>query len=207
MSYFDRQILVVFTSIPGSGKSYFARHLADHIGAIRLSSDALRPAMYGSVKAWQEAEAVDGRPIMLKRLFDTMDYMTDQVLAAKVDLIYDANTNRHELRRAKAKTARAHGAVLIIVHLDVPYEVALQRGQDREEQDDQRRKDEPGMRALIDRIQAATDPFEPDEPVVHLDGQAPFSDQFAEFERQVNSLLAKDNSKIGQTVFVDNEEV
>ena len=181
--------MVLFTSIPGSGKSYFARQAAERMRAVRLSSDAFRPAIYGSVEAWREAEKENGRPTMLKRLFGAMDYASEQILLTGADLIYDTNTNRRELRKAQGEKARKYGAVPIVVRLEVPYEVALQRGQDREEQADQRRKDEAGMRELIDRIKSVTDPFESDELVVNLDGEKPFDEQFIEFEKQVRKLF------------------
>ncbi len=189
MSYFEQPVLILFTSIPGSGKSYFARQAADRMHAIRLSSDAFRPAIYGSVEAWREAEQKNGRPAMLKQLFGAMDYAAQQILLPGADLIYDTNTNGRELRRAQEVMAKKFGAAPIVVHLEVPYEVALRRGQDREEQADQRRKDEAGMRELIDRIQSATDPFDSDELVVSLDGQKPFDEQFVDFEVQVKELL------------------
>lgn len=179
----------MFTSIPGSGKSYFARQAAERMGAVRLSSDAFRPAMYGSVEAWREAESSEGRPVMLKRLFGVMDYAADEVLSAGVDLIYDANTNRRQLRKAQEDTAHRLRATPVVVHLEVPYEVALKRGQSRQEQADQRQQDEAGMRELIERIRQNTDPFDPEEYVVHLDGQDSFEVQFAEFEAQVQGFL------------------
>jgi predicted kinase len=191
MSYFDRPILVMFTSIPGSGKSYFARQAAERMGAVRLSSDAFRPAMFGSVEAWREAEEKFGRRPMLNQLFGAMDYASEQVLLAGNDLMYDTNTNKREYRRVQDQRAHKSGAVAIVIQLEVPYEVALQRGQDREEQADQRRKDEAGMRELIDRIQSETDSFDADERVISLDGQKPFVEQFAEFEKQVKELLRR----------------
>lgn len=191
MSYFERPVLVMFTSMPGSGKSYFARQAAERMKAVRLSSDALRPAMRGSIEAWKEAEAIAGKETMHKQLFGMMGYVRDQVLAAGCDLIYDTNTNKRALRKAGMEQAVKFGATPVIVRLEVPYEVALQRGQEREEQADQRQHTEDGMRNLIDRIQDNTDPFDVSEPVVTLDGQKPFEEQFAEFERQAKEIVAR----------------
>lgn len=189
MSYFERPVLIMFTSLPGSGKSYFARQAAERMRAVRLSSDAFRPAMFGSVESWREAEERFGRQAMLDQLFGAMDYASEQILLAGDDLIYDTNTNKRAYRRAEEERAERFGAVAVAIQLEVPYEVALQRGQDREEQADQHRNDEAGMRELIARIQAETDPFENSELVVRLDGQAPFNEQFASFETQVKRLI------------------
>jgi len=189
MSYFERPVLVMFTSIPGSGKSYFARQAAERMQAVRLCSDALRPAMFGSIEAWREAEANNGRQAMLGQLFGAMDYASTQILAAGNDLIYDTNTTKREYRSAEEKRAEKFGATAVVVHIETPYEVALKRGQDREEQPDQNRHNEEVMRGLIDRMKAETDPFDPAERVVNLDGQVPFEEQFTSFENQVKELL------------------
>lgn len=179
----------MFTSIPGSGKSHFARQAAQRMCAVRLSSDALRPAMLGSMESWYQAVDKNGRPKMLEQLFGAMDYVSEQVLAAGADCIYDSNMNKRDHREKQAERARRHNAIPTIVSLEVPYEVALRRGQEREEQADQRRKSEAQMRELIERIQNGTDPFGSSELVVRLDGQKSFNEQFADFEAQAAELL------------------
>jgi len=191
MSHFDRPVLVMFTSIPGSGKSYFARQAAVRMGAIRLSSDAIRLAIFGSLDAYrQEADRL-GKERVLEYVFGAMGYAGDQILGNKQDLIYDTNTNRRLLRDKTAERAHRSQAVPIIVHIEVPDEVAMRRGQEREELPDSRRKTAESMRELIDRIQAGTDPFGDDESVVNLDGMAPFEEQFADFESQVKEIVSR----------------
>lgn len=144
MSYFEQPLLVTFTSIPGSGKSYFARQAAERMNAARLSSDALRGAIFGSLDAYYTDTERLGKARTLEYVFGAMDYAAEQLLTS---------------------------------------------GQEREELPDQRQKTEEGMRKLIERIQAGTDPFSKDEPVVSLDGMKPFGEQFVEFEAQVKEIL------------------
>lgn len=42
-----RQLLVMMLGVPGSGKSFFARQLADSLGFVRVSSDAIRTRLFG----------------------------------------------------------------------------------------------------------------------------------------------------------------
>lgn len=191
MSYFKQQILVIFTSSPGSGKTYFSRQATERLGAVRLTSDSMRRAIFGSTNEHERIKEVLGRPTVLSYVFNAMDYSAEQVVSAGHDLIYESNNNKRDQRRHAQELANKCGAAVIVVHLEVPYDVAMKRIQEREDASDSRPFDEQGARELLDRIQSNTDPFDNDELVVNLDGQLPFDEQFAEFERQVKELIDK----------------
>jgi predicted kinase len=189
MSYYKKPLLIIFTSSPGSGKSYFSRQAAKKMNAVRLSSDALRVGMFGSIEATHALEDKLSKIEVLNYLFGAMDYAAEQVLMTGQDVFYDANSNKRIHRSAQEDRAAKYGAIPVVVRLTVPYEVALRRGQEREELPDQRKKTEESMRELIQRIQSNTDEPGADENVIELDGQAPFEKQFAEFERRVGEIL------------------
>ncbi len=189
MNYFRQQIIVTFTSSPGSGKTYFSRQATERLGAVRLNSDSMRRAIFGSADEHERVKEMLGRPAVLSYVFNSMDYSAEQVVSAGHDLIYEANNNKREHRRHTQKLASKYGAVPLVVHLEVPYDVALKRIQEREDASDSRPFDKQGARELLDRIQSNTDPFDDDELVVNLDGRLPFDEQFAEFERQVKELI------------------
>ena len=190
MSYFEKQIIVMFTSIPGSGKTYFSRRLAERIGAIRFNSDSMRRAIFGSADEHERIKEILGRPTVLSYVFNSMDYSAEQVVSVGHDLIYESNNNKLENRHNIQKLADKYDAVAVVVKLDVPYEVAARRIQEREWANDSQPRDEQGARELIDRILSNTDPFDDNEIVVNLDGQLPFDEQFVEFERQVKKMIA-----------------
>lgn len=189
MNYFKQQIIVTFTSSPGSGKTYFSRQATERLGAVRLNSDSMRRAIFGSADEHERIKEILGRPTVLSYVFNSMDYSAEQVVSAGHDLIYESNNNKREHRQHTQKLASEYGAVSITVHLEVPYDIALKRIQEREHASDSRPLDEQGARELLDRIQSNTDPFDDDELIVNLDGQLPFDEQFAEFERQVKKLI------------------
>lgn len=72
--------LILPIGLPGSGKSTYSTKLAKEIGAIHLSSDAIRNELYGS-------EEVQGDP---KEVFARMQDRAIQALSDGFDVIYDA---------------------------------------------------------------------------------------------------------------------
>lgn len=88
MSYFKRQIVVMFTSSPGSGKTYFSRQTAERLGAVRLASDSMRRAIFGSIEEDTRMKQLLGCPTALSYVFNAMGYSAQQVVSAGNDLIY-----------------------------------------------------------------------------------------------------------------------
>ena len=151
----------------------------------------MRHALFGSADEHERIKKLLGRTTVLSYVFNAMDYSAEQVISAGNDLIYESNNNKRINRRYIQELAYKYGAIPIVVHLEVPYDVALKRIQEREHACDSMPRDEQSSRELIDRIQSNTDPFDDNELVVKLDGQMPFDEQFAEFERQVKYLIDK----------------
>ena len=65
MNYFKQQIIVTFTSSPGSGKTYFSRQATERLGAVRLNSDSMRRAIFGSADEHERIKEILGRPTVL----------------------------------------------------------------------------------------------------------------------------------------------
>ncbi len=130
-----KPLLFVLFGYPGSGKSFFAKQLAERKGYIRLNGDSMRVAMYGSVEALKNEDAADVR----SKIFKAIDYGVGQILAAGKTVIYDANNNARRIRRDKEKLAEKHGAEAVVVWVEAPKDIAAKRTQDREATVDQRR--------------------------------------------------------------------
>lgn len=188
MSYYNKPILLMFLGVPGSGKSYFARQIADNLNAIRLSSDAMRLSIFGSLNYMNKLYQSKKGYILNTYTFGAMNYATEQLLMKGQDVVYDTNHNRRQDRLNLEAMAQKYNAVPVLVYIKTPYEVALKRGQERPEQLDQRRLSESKMREVMDLHLSRMDLPEQPELVIEVDGQLDFKDQFKVFEKSMKEI-------------------
>ncbi len=182
----QKSFLLLFLGFPGSGKSYFARNLAEKTNTVRLNGDSMRIALYGSV---EEIEKQANKKRINRQTFGAIDYAVEQILRTGHSVIYDAHHNKRSIRVGLEKLANEHDAITIVVWVKTPYELALRRGQERRAAPDQRRLSEEKMKQTMERH---TDNF--DEPVaselvITVDGTMPFEQQFESYDRQLAVLL------------------
>jgi len=85
--------LYLMLGYPGAGKTTTAHILSELTGAVRLSSDDFRFAMFPQPTFSNDEHAT---------LYRTLDFVTEMLLANGVSVIYDANLNRYQ-HRADAK--------------------------------------------------------------------------------------------------------
>ncbi len=189
MSYFARPILVMFLGVPGSGKTYFARRLADKLNAVRINGDSMRLAIFGSIEEMKKLHSSDERYKLNTYTFNALDYVADQILQRGHDLVYDAHHNKRIDREALEKLAAAHEAVPVVAWIKTPLDIAVKRGQEREATVDQRKFTEEEISEVINRHQANTDEPIDTELVISIDGQLPFEEQFKEFESQLSGSM------------------
>jgi predicted kinase len=178
-----KHLLILMIGHPGSGKTYFTRQLAEKIHAVRFNGDHMRRAMFGEdLSNITRAEN--------PKVFGAVDYAAQQVLKAGHSVIYDAQCNKRADREKGRGWAKEYDAQVVLVWVKTPYEVALKRGTEREELDDQRRKTEEQMRASIDFFIEALEVPGEDEPYIVIDGTAPFEEQYEVFMRELQKLVA-----------------
>lgn len=185
-----KPLLVMFVGIPGSGKTTFARQLAQELGAVLLNSDGLRMSMWGSLDAIQATHgSVEERKAANKLTFGAMNYAANQALAAGVSAVYDCNANHAWERQEKHDIAKSQGAISVVVRIKVPYDVSLHRVQARDEAHDQRKfPTEKRARQVLDRFAAEIEEPTADEFVVEIDGEQSFEQQYGVFRAGVLSL-------------------
>jgi predicted kinase len=113
---------VVVSGLPGTGKTFFCRKLAERQPFCILESDAIRKALFPSPD-YSTAESA--------RLFTACHSLIEWLLKNGVPVIFDATNlsehHREHLYRISDKTA----ARLVLVHVEAPPEVAYQRLQAR----------------------------------------------------------------------------
>lgn len=184
----DKPLLVAFLGFPGSGKTHFARQLAERLHAVTLNSDALRVSMFGSLEKIDHIRHYGDRSRLYEDVFGAMDYAARQTLLAGHSVIYDAQQTKRENRRGIEKIAAETGAIPLLIWMKTSREVALQRGQEREARDDSQQYDAEKMAYLIDRFDKVNDLPEPDENVIEISGEAPFTEQYKVFVEGVKAL-------------------
>lgn len=178
----------MFLGVPGSGKSYFARNLSEKTGAVRINSDSLRLAIFGSLETMRALYASGQREILNSYVFNSMDYATEQILRQGHDVVYDAHNNKRKDRESLEKIAERVGAAAILIWIKTPFEVALKRGQQRNATADQRQLSEEAMKEVMERHQRFTDEPIDGEKVIVIDGTVSFDEQYAEFTKQLEAI-------------------
>lgn len=176
-----RQTLFMMLGHPGSGKSYFAKQLAPKIDAVRFNADHLRTTI---ASTYHKIPHPDAESIV----FGSLNYATYETLKAGHSVLYDIQHNKQAHREKLTKMAANLGVWSVIVWIKTPYDVALLRGQTRDETPDQRKKSEAHMRALLDRCIRDLEPPTANEALIALDGTQDFTLQYADFIKQLDNI-------------------
>ncbi len=184
----NQPLLVMFLGVPGSGKSYFARHLAKRIDAVRLNGDTMRIAMFGSTENIEAIYHSDSRKILNSYVFRAIDYAVEQILLHGDSVVYDAHHNMRKTRLELEKLAKRCGALPVVVQIVTPYEVALERGQAREATVDQRQLSAEKMHETMQRHLKNTDHPDSSENVIEISGELPFEEQHLIFKDRVKAF-------------------
>ena len=109
---------VMVSGLPGTGKSFFCRKLAEKLPFLILSSDALRKILFPS-PLYNENEN--------KRLFPACHALIEELLTQGIPIIFDATNLLEKHREYLYHAAEKAGARLIPVCVEAPPEVVRQR--------------------------------------------------------------------------------
>ncbi|MCA9336219.1 MAG: ATP-binding protein [Candidatus Saccharibacteria bacterium] len=189
----EQPLLVMFIGVPGSGKTYFATRLAKRLAGVRLGGDAMRLAIFGSLEEIEATYHSKHRQRVNTYTFGAIDYVTEQLLAAGVSVVYDAIHSKREDRLKQERVANTYHALPVLVRINTPYDVALQRGTEREVSADSRKFDRDKMAQVIDQFEKSLEPPAAIELVVDIDGEATFDEQYGSFLQQVEVFRGKGN--------------
>jgi len=107
----ERPAFIVVSGLPGTGKSYFCRRLAERLGYPILESDALRRELFPS-PVYSAAESA--------YLFRTIHRLIEEMLGKGIPLILDATNLSERYRRVLYDIARRTGAGLVLVRIVAP---------------------------------------------------------------------------------------
>jgi hypothetical protein len=113
-----RPPFVVVSGLPGTGKSFFCRRMAERLPFLTLSSDALRKVLF-THPLYNEEEN--------KRLFPACHALIEELLRGGIPLIFDATNLMERHREYLYHAAEKAGAKLILVWVKAPTEIVRQR--------------------------------------------------------------------------------
>lgn len=115
---------VVVSGLPGTGKSFFSRQLAQRVPSVILESDALRKKLFPSPDYSAEESA---------RLFSACHLLIAELLEKGIPVIFDATNLSERHRERLYHIGESAGAKLILVSIEAPSNVVHQRLQKRKE--------------------------------------------------------------------------
>ncbi len=110
--------LIVVSGLPGTGKSFFCRKLAERLSFLILESDTLRKILF-PYPQYKESEN--------KRLFSACHVLIEELLRKGIPVIFDATNLLEHHREYFYRAAERTGAKLILVWVEAPTEVVRQR--------------------------------------------------------------------------------
>lgn len=111
-------VLVVISGLPGTGKSYFSKQLAERIPFLVLESDALRRALF-SPPGYSSQEN--------SQLFQAIYRLVEELLERGIPLILDATNLSERLRERLYSIADRLSIKLVLVRVEAPPEVVRER--------------------------------------------------------------------------------
>ena len=127
--------LIVVSGLPGTGKSFFCRKLAEKLSFPILASDTLRKILF-PYPQYKESEN--------KRLFSACYVLIEELLRKGIPVIFDATNLLERHREYYYRAAERAGAKLILVWFEAPTEVVRQRLLAREKTAKQQSDSEAG---------------------------------------------------------------
>jgi predicted kinase len=110
--------VIVVSGLPGTGKSYFCRRLAERLPFIILESDTLRKQLFSHPTYTAEESA---------HLFRTIHYLIEDLLKKGMPVILDATNMEEKHRERIYNIAERLNTRLIIVRVEAPPELVQKR--------------------------------------------------------------------------------
>lgn len=187
----NKPLLILLYGYSGSGKTYFARQLSEHLQTAHVHGDRIRGELFENPRYDKEENDV---------VEQLMEYMTGEFLNASLSVVYDVNAMRMAQRRMLRELARKHKAHPVLVWLQIDPESAYARLSLR----DRRRSDDkfagPSDRATFERIAGAMQNPQNEDYIV-VSGKHTFDSQLSAFVKRMRELgLVPSNDEVNSKV-------
>jgi predicted kinase len=116
--------LIIVSGLPGTGKSYLSRKLAERLPSVVVESDALRKQLF-PIPTYSAEES--------HRLFAACHRLIEDFLGSGISVILDATNLVEHHREPLYRIAQRFKARLILVQVEAPGKVVRERLQGRVE--------------------------------------------------------------------------
>jgi hypothetical protein len=113
-----RPVLVVVSGLPGTGKTYCCRKLAERLPSVTLESDALRRVLF---------QAPDYGFAESARLFKAIRELSERLLKRGISIIMDATNLQERYREYFYSIADRLEARLVLVRVKAPLSLVRER--------------------------------------------------------------------------------
>ncbi len=186
-----KPLLIQLYGMPGSGKTYFARQLCEHIQAAHVQGDRIRFELFENPRYDKQENDV---------IAQLMDYMTQEFLNAGVSVVYDTNamraSQRHNLRDLARKTHAQPLLIWLQIDGDSSYVRTTQR--DRRRSDDKYAApvDRQTFDAYITRMQNPTSA----EDYVVISGKHVFKTQYSAVMKKLHEMNVISSNEVSNNV-------
>ena len=145
-----RAVLVVVSGLPGTGKSYFSRRLAERILIAVVETDVMRRALFPEPDYSADESA---------RLFRACHALIEDMVRRCIPVLLDA-TNLVETNRERLyNIAHRANAKLILVRVEAPPEVVAHRLGRRDEGAADPEDNSSAGRSVYDRMASSVEPI------------------------------------------------
>lgn len=113
-----KPVFVLVCGLPGAGKSYFSRQLAEKLPGIIVESDAMRKMLWQSpTHSAQESH----------RLFNACHLLIEELLRGGITVVHDATNLVEQHRERLYRICERLGVKIIVVWIEAPRGVILER--------------------------------------------------------------------------------
>ena len=186
----NKPVLIYLYGMPGAGKSYLSRHLADAYNLAHISSDKIRSTLYESPR-FDKSE---------NQIVQTLMYMmSEQFLKAGIGVIFDMSASRIMQRRALRDLARKNKVEELLIWLQIDPDTAFHRSSNRDKRkpDDKYNQniDQQTFDSLVKQMQNPVN-----ETGMVVSGKHLFESHKSAIQKRLISLGLIDPEDIGKKV-------
>ena len=154
--------------MPGSGKSFVARQLCEHITAAHIQGDRIRAELFEKPTYSKEENHI---------VASLMTYMAGEFLHAGMSVVFDTNVMRLSQRRALRNVALKYNAEPILLWLQIDAESAFARARKRDRRTNDDRYAQEMTPEIFQQLLSGMQNPTTSEPFVVLSGKHVFSTQ------------------------------